>query len=258
MTLYSCLSCFIAPLTLLLEYDDPTTNGNNSLKDLWNLGFGSINGLYLLLKLSGKSLTANVLTANSPQLLLSFTYFIYNGVVTQMLLSWEYMQFSTHRKVLRVSAPIGAQRSSYWLQLPYSYAIPLMVAMALLHWLVSQSIFLARINVLEYDGTIDIYQSIDGCGWSPIAIVFALFVGGIMVLALPVLGAQRYPNTMPFAGSNTAAISAACHRGDNEDATISRQPLKYGVLMCLGPEGRRRVGFSADEVEPLVEGEHYE
>ena len=78
-----------------------------------------------------------------------------------------------------------------------------------------------------------------------------------MILALPILGFMRYPRRMPLAGSNSAAISAACHRADDEDADITSYPLKYGILKCVGADSRRRVGFSAEEVEPLVEGEIY-
>ena len=72
-------------------------------------------------------------TRQYPQLLLYFTYVIYNGVLTPMLRSKEYLRFSTRRKVLRVPAPVGAQRLTYWLQVPYRNAVPAMAAMAVLH-----------------------------------------------------------------------------------------------------------------------------
>lgn len=50
------------------------------------------------------------------------------------------------KKPLRVTAPQGQQRSTYYLHLPYRYSVPLIVTSALLHWLVSQSIFLVRID----------------------------------------------------------------------------------------------------------------
>ena len=142
------------------------------------LVFRAIDGSYLLGSIEGKSLTANMLLANNQQLLMCFTYVIYNGVLTPMLRSKEYLRFSTRRKALRVSAPVGAQRSTYWLQVPYRDAVLAMAAMALLHWLISQSQFLARIKFYNYDYELIVNDaSTNGTGWSPIALMFALILG---------------------------------------------------------------------------------
>jgi hypothetical protein len=57
------------------------------------------------------------------------------------------------RKTLRVSAPVGIQRSSYFVSMPLRYGIPLMATMSLLHWLVSQSLFVVATVSYEGDGT---------------------------------------------------------------------------------------------------------
>ena len=93
--------------------------------------------------------------------------------------------------------------------------------------------------------------SINGTGWSPIALMFALILGALMILALPILGFERYQN-MPLAGNNSAAISAAHHRQEDEGANTVWCPLKYGVLRSTDAEGRQRVGFSAEEVLSLL------
>lgn len=61
-------------------------------------------------------------------------------------MSREWAQFASTRRTLRVSKPQGQQRSTYWLQLPYRYSVPLMGAMVLLHWLMSRGLFLASIR----------------------------------------------------------------------------------------------------------------
>ena len=99
----------------------------------FNTGLGTVNLGYDLPSIRGQSEIANILAANAPQLLTSFTYVMYNSILTSMRQSAEYLRFSTQRKVLRVTTPIGAQRSIYWLQLPYRYALPFMTAMATLH-----------------------------------------------------------------------------------------------------------------------------
>ena len=132
-----------------------------------------------------------------------------------------------------------------------------MTAMAVLHWLISQSTFLARINQYDYNYVLEEGLTINGTGWSPIALMFALILGGLMILALPIFGFKRLPKKMPLAGSNSAAMSAACHRQDGEDDDIMQRPLQYGVLRSTDAEGRKRAGFSAEEVSPLVIGEIY-
>jgi hypothetical protein len=57
------------------------------------------------------------------------------------------------RKTLRVSAPVGIQRSSYFVSMPLRYGIPLIVTMSLLHWLISQSLFVVATVSYESDGT---------------------------------------------------------------------------------------------------------
>lgn len=43
----------------------------------------------------------------------------------------------------------GQQRSTYRLQLPYVYGVPLVIISSGLHWLVSQSLFLARVTMFD-------------------------------------------------------------------------------------------------------------
>lgn len=67
--------------------------------------------------------------------------------------------------------PQGEQRSTYWLQLPYAYSIPLITASATLHWLISQSIFLMRVSYNSNDPGEDPTEAdISSLGISPVAI----------------------------------------------------------------------------------------
>ncbi len=88
----------------------------------------------------------NVLIVNSPQLLISFSYLFYNNILTRQLVANELVRFlrPDGKKPVRVSSPRGMQRSSYFLSLPWKYSAPLMSLSILLHWLISQSIFLVQ------------------------------------------------------------------------------------------------------------------
>ena len=79
--------------------------------------------------------TASLL-ANLPQLVVSYIYVVYNSLVTSMLATAEWVGYSISPRGLRVTWPKGHQRSRAFLQLPYIYALPIMTASTLLHWLI--------------------------------------------------------------------------------------------------------------------------
>lgn len=144
-----------------------------------SLGFGSVSELtYLNVQLprgDPVGLIANVLVINSPQLLFSIMYTVCGTVMTTFLVQREFslMYTRAHRKALRVSEPVGIQRSSYFISLPLRYGVPLNVFSALFHWLISQSFFLARVTALLPDGTEDYRNSFSTLGYSPYAIIIS-------------------------------------------------------------------------------------
>ena len=88
-----------------------------------------------------------ILIANSAQAILSFLFLTYYGLFTCTLRNGEWSSYAYERKGLRVATPKGAQRSTYRLQLPYKYGVHSLLVSGLLHWLVSQSVFLAKIAI---------------------------------------------------------------------------------------------------------------
>lgn len=87
--------------------------------------------------------------ANLPRLIVSYIYAAYNSFFTSMLATAEWVGYSLSPRGLRVTWPKGQQRSRAFLQLPHIYAIPIMTASTLLHWLISQSLFLVSNNHLR-------------------------------------------------------------------------------------------------------------
>lgn len=69
-----------------------------------------------------------------------------------MLATSELISYSTSRKHLRIAFPRGQQRSERFLQILFKYGIPIMTASIILHWLISQSLFLFRITIYDYNG----------------------------------------------------------------------------------------------------------
>ncbi|GME45538.1 hypothetical protein GTA08_BOTSDO04901 [Neofusicoccum parvum] len=224
---------------------------------LWAVGFGELRGNNLL-ALSA-STTGSIVLANTPQALLSYLYVAFNALASCMLVAREWARYAAVRKPLRVSSPLGRQRSTYWLQLPYRYALPLAVASALLHWLASQALFMVSVTIL--DGDRRPAREIATCGYSPVAVILATVVGSVVVLAGLVMAARRYPATMPLAGSCSAAISAACHPPSGDECA-ALLPVQWGVVKEEGGEevGRDGVGhvtFTSFEVTPPLWGRRY-
>lgn len=216
--------------------------------------------------------------ANTPQLILSFIYLFYNDVFTRMLMSHEWAAFATGRKALRVSRPRGQQRSTFWLQLPFRYSVPMMAAMVLLHWLVSRSIFLVRITIYDISGVHDPYRDINANGYSPLAILLAFLLSGLLIAVLISLGRFRYIEAnIPAVSSCSVAISAAAHPSGLEPGNVALLSVQYGVIPDTALEDvqyaalpydsarrlqpargiRKHVGFSSKEVMPLESGTVY-
>jgi hypothetical protein len=163
---------------------------------IWELGFGSIHGNNLL-AISMSFFTATIV-ANAPQAALSYLYIVFNALFTNMFVAKEWSSYNTSRKPLRVSSPVGQQRKTYWLNIPFRYAVPAVAVSTLFHWLASQSIFMVQINVTgalnRGQGNIDHKEvgRISTCGFSPAAIILTFVLGTALAIAGIVVAVFRY------------------------------------------------------------------
>ena len=229
-------------------------NGDNGAEAA---GFGAITSRTMIntkLPSTGTSgLLANVLVANSPQLIFSCLYLLYNGLFTSMCLAHEYSNYSIRRKALRVTSPRGDQRSTHWLHLPYAYSVPLLAASALLHWSISQSIFFVGIDV--YSGAV-FKRSQVGLGFSVQPLILDIVLGSCMLLVLVAMGFRKLYGEIPLASSNSFAISAACHRPE-EDTDAAVKPVMWGEVQKSTNSELGHCSFTSMEVTPPVEGKMY-
>ena len=147
---------------------------STTISSLWSLGFGALKPftyIYIgLPELGLNGLLSNVIIANLPQLVLTIMYLFYNAVLSCFLVQLEFSKMCARIKPLRVSEPQGIQRSSYFISLPFRYGLPLYMSSGVMHWLFSQSLFLARVTVFFPDGVVDQKSSFSTCGYSPIAL----------------------------------------------------------------------------------------
>ncbi|KAF2181016.1 hypothetical protein K469DRAFT_793638 [Zopfia rhizophila CBS 207.26] len=137
-----------------LNYDSPITNARYisaiavaaALAGVMKAGmrygepsgneFGRVNVSYLIdinSPFGEQSIISYVLLANLPQAVASLIYITYNGLFTCMLANREWTGYTIKRAPLRVTIPRSGQRSTYFLQLPYAWSVPLLVASILLH-----------------------------------------------------------------------------------------------------------------------------
>jgi hypothetical protein len=257
------LTCLV-----LLIYGVNETRPSQSFSSLLSLGLGTVSiqtVIFWLLPKSGTvGLVSNVLIANLPQLILSFAYFTYNALFTSMLAGLEWSQMAWQKKSLRVSQkPQGEQRSSYFLQLPYRYAIPLLGCSAVMHWLASQSIFLIAVERYDPLGNpmpADYSGVIEGehytCGWSPLAVLLVICGGVLMIAGAIVMGRRKYQPGMPLRGTNSAVVAAACHVAGGEE-NIERKKLIWGVVSKYDADGTGHCAFSSGEPDFPQEGVAY-
>ena len=121
-----------------------------------------------------------------------------------------------------------------------------MIASGIIHWLISQSIFVIQSIGMVYGTSFYHHPAYDSSlvGYSNIGIIYCIILGSIMIIALILLGlcksyrprkrdekqetdAQSY--TMPLVSTCSAAISAACHRPD-EDSDSHLLPVRWGFV----------------------------
>ncbi len=115
-----------------------------------------------------------------------------------------------------------------------------------MHWLVSQAIFLTRIQIYNADGTYSEAQDSsyfsagatpaanDGTttrgvitlpGYSPKAIIAVIVVGVVMLLFVVGMGFKSYETAIPLVGNNSLAIGAACHASEGDEEAAGKEVM---------------------------------
>lgn len=96
------------------------------------------------------------------------------------------------------------------------------------------------------------------CGYSPIAIITVIPIGIILLLLVVLTGFRRCEKGgIPFAGSSSAAISAACHPPEKDvDATLL--PVMWDEVKSQDSElAMGHCCFTSFAVSTPVEGNMY-
>jgi hypothetical protein len=197
---------------------------------------------------SSQQTLLNAWIANAAQLILSFCYLAINSECTAMAGAAEWNNLALSHKGLRVTRPVGQQRDTYFLQLPYRWSLPLTIASGGLHWLLSQSIFLVRIDT--YDRSFNLIQSEaskSACGFSGTSFITLTICFWILVGIVGLIGRKKIKIQVPFAASCSLVISAACHTtADDTDAHL--RPVRWGVVEQRMFDGELHCSLSSKKV----------
>lgn len=206
-------------------------------KDQW--GTSSTSNLWITQQtFDTAGILTNAFLANVPQAVLSYTYFAINRLCTSMCFSREWNAYGTSRKSLRVTSPAGGQRKTFFLQLPYRWAIPLTVTSGLLHWLASQTVFLSRLELEDADGKLISAESKSTTGFSALSasvLCAVLLMLGTVIMAL---GFRKIEIHVPPALHCSMTIAAACHPPPDEVEPHLKE-VQWGVV-------QNRFGGSVD------------
>jgi hypothetical protein len=170
----------------------------------------------------------------------------------------EWNNMARTRKGLRVTRPQGKQRSTHFLQLPYRWAVPLIITSGVLHWLLSQSLFLVRIDVFDQSGDKVDSDSKSACGFSLLSLMTFLIVFTILLSVIGWVGFRELKQRLAFAASCSLVISAACHPAEDEKNPHLGE-VKWGVVAEQVEQGYEHCSITSKHTKKrgLVEGRMY-
>ncbi|CAI6341942.1 unnamed protein product [Periconia digitata] len=252
------LAIAFASYLLCLGIQDLGLSREESLKIFKTLGFAALDPRAVKRYPNIRGVYSYTFLANIPQVIVSLIYFSYNSLFTSMLLAYEWSTYSYKKKGIRVSVKAeGAQRSSYFLSLPYRFALPLMAISSISHWLVSQSVFFVAFFNPDNLGVVDPF--VYSFGYSPIAIIITISVGVTILITTIGFGFIPYKPGTNLVGSCSAAISAACHTLPTQKCQGNQliyKKIQWGVVGKRS-DGVGHCSFSDEAVELPQKGEVY-
>ncbi|KAE9378504.1 hypothetical protein N431DRAFT_528895 [Stipitochalara longipes BDJ] len=183
-------------------------------------------------------------------------YFALNRMCTSICFTREWNDCAIYRKGLRTTVSSGEQRPAYFLQLPYRWAVPLTTISGVLHWLLSQSLFLVLLEIRDTDGEIIDTESTSTVGYSNLSLL--VFATTYLVTLFVVFGLQvrRITLRIPPANHCSLVISAACHPPP-EDPNAQLKQVQWGVVRERFGARVGHCSFTSEEVSPPKEEKYY-
>ena len=133
----------------------------------------------------------------------------------------------------------------------YMPSFDFVVYSGVLHWLLSQTLVLRRLEVREREGNIISDKSLCTVGYSPVSLlvfVVMAFIGAVLIVRLSFW--LKPSKRMPWGANSSLVLSAACHPPPT-DADAQLNGLQWGVVKSRFPG--TTVGhccFTSEDVTP--------
>jgi len=157
----------------------------------------------------GLPFAIQVIVANLPQVWSTIGYLTWNNHVSRIWLERDWRSFYRAQLRPRVSfndRQPGVQNAR-WLQLPYWATLALMSISVLLHWLVSQTLFVVEIYFADTNVT-----SVFHLHFSPLAIISVGAIATALVFGITVYYFIPIRTWMPLMGGSTRIVFESCSR----------------------------------------------
>lgn len=234
-------------------------------KRTFTIGFGVLTPNGSIWSGDASSAILFSLLANTPQLILSIIYLTYNGLITSMFLAADFANYAFKGQYVMAASPLGKQRGTWFWGLPWLFGLGNLGLQTLLHWSLSQSIFVVYLDIYSADGSLDPRYSwmFSILGYSTTAIWISFTAGIVLVISAFGFGLLRFRDgSPPVVSTCSAAISAACHPGNLRDEATIYERVRWaavgqsrnGIRHCSIVPAR---AWDAGKAGPVVKGAYY-
>jgi hypothetical protein len=196
-----------------------------------------------------------VLIANSPQLFFSIGYLFWNNQITRIYMEHEWRSFyETKGKKPRVSYSIedGDHRlyvTSMWLQLPVTITVIWMLLNSVMHWLLSQTLFVVEI----LPGSIapaNFYLN-----YSPPAIFTVGIVATVVAIGMIIFIFWPQQSKMPLMNGSLLVVLQSCLHLKGDD--IPSSGVSWGDISRYAGHGTLKLAGFGSTVDPMKNGAEY-
>lgn len=179
-----------------------------------------------------------------------------NGIFTQRFTSHETFPGTTRHVLPAASSAIFSTTNGYEWRSPLVCILDALETPLTFFRLLSQSIFLVQVDSYDREGNRQTSKSVSGCGISGLSFVALCVTFYIFVFGVGLVGRRRLKLQIPFAGSCSLIVSAACHAPLEDNEPHLRQ-VQWGVVEKRMFDGEQHCSFSSDPVGTPEDGVRY-
>ena len=208
----------------------------------------------------GVPFALQVIIANLPQVWSTICYLTWNNQITRIWLELEWRSY--YRAHIRPQVSINSKepgvQNARWLQLPYWLTGVLMSISVLLHWLVSQTLF-----VVEIYFTDSVIASVFHLHYSPLAIILVGTIATTLAFGLTVYYFVPITTWMPLMAGSTKVVFDSCFRLPSDglprtgigwgDISVGNDRVAgFGTVVAKMVEGVKYPGLISEEIQPSL------